>query len=116
VVGQQGRVLHSPTPVWVSEGDANGGGDQGDVRWSSGRISGQNQSIDGPKDTCDASSHHQVNMLGVAVNADRVEHRRLRAGHRDVGGRGRGRLTVVINDGGVSESGRILRGARVRGR
>jgi hypothetical protein len=52
VVGQHGRVLlHSPTPVWVSEGGVYRGGDRGGVRWSSGRISGQNQSVDGPKDT-----------------------------------------------------------------
>jgi hypothetical protein len=44
VVGQQARVLllHGPTPVWVNEGGANGGGDWGGVQWSSGRISSQN--------------------------------------------------------------------------
>jgi hypothetical protein len=53
VVGQQGRVLlHGPTPVRVSEGGANGGGGRGGVRWSSGRTSGQNQLVNGPKDAC----------------------------------------------------------------
>jgi hypothetical protein len=57
VVGQQGRVLlHGPTPVWVSEGGANGGGDQGGVQWSSGRISGQDQPFDRPKNTGGATS------------------------------------------------------------
>ena len=57
VVGQQGRVLlHGPTPVWVSEGGANGGGDQGGVQWSSGRISGQDQPFDRPKNTGGAAS------------------------------------------------------------
>jgi hypothetical protein len=48
VVGQQGRVLllHGPTPVRVSEGSADGGGDWGGVRWSSGHISGQDQPVD----------------------------------------------------------------------
>jgi hypothetical protein len=99
VVGQQGRVLllYVPTPVQVSEGGANRGGDRGGVRWSSGRISGQDQAVDGPKNTGGATSHHWVNVSGVAVNGDRVVRRRLR-GHR------RGRPAVIINDGGVGES------------
>jgi hypothetical protein len=78
VAGQQDRVLllHGPTPVWVSEGGANGGGDWGGVRWSSRRISSQNQSVDGPKNAGSTASHHGVSVLGVAVNGDRVVHRR----------------------------------------
>jgi hypothetical protein len=110
VVGQQGCVLlHGPTLVLVDEGGANGGGDRGGVRWSSGRISGQDQPVDRPKDTGGAASHHRVNVPGVAVNGDRVVHRRLRR-------RRCGRPVAMINDGGVGESGRARRGARVRGR
>jgi hypothetical protein len=94
-------LLHGPTLVWVSEGGANEGGDRGGVWWSSGRISGQNQPVNWPNDTCSASSHHRVDVLGVVVNGDRVVHRRLRASRRD---------------GGVGESDRARRGAQVRGR
>jgi hypothetical protein len=101
VVGQQGCVLlHSPTPLWISEGSVYGGGDRGGVRWSSGRISGQNPLVDGPKDC--------VDVPGVAFNGDRVVHRRLRAVHQWP-------TRGVINDGRVGESGRARRGARVRG-
>jgi hypothetical protein len=62
-----------------------------------------------------ASSHNRVDVLEVALNGDRVVHRRLRAGHRDVGGRGRGRLAAVIDDGGVGEAGHARRRAWVRG-
>jgi hypothetical protein len=104
VVGQQGHVLlHGPTPVRVDEGGANGGGDQGGVRWSSGRISGQDQPVDWPKNTGGTTSHHRLNVSGVAVNGDRVVHRRLR-------GRRRGQATTMINDGGVGESGLARRG------
>jgi hypothetical protein len=84
VVGQQDRVLllHSPTPMWIGEGGANGGGDRRGARWSSGRISDHNQLIAGPKDTSGALSHHQVDVPRVAVNGDRVVHRWLRAGRR----------------------------------
>jgi hypothetical protein len=89
--------------VRVVEGDANGGGDQGGVRWRSGRISGQNQPIDGPKDTAGATSHHRVDVPGVAVNSDQVVHRRLR-------GRRRGRLAVMIDDDGVDKLDRTCQG------
>jgi hypothetical protein len=61
-----------------------GRGDQGGVRWSSGHISGQNQPVDGPKDTSGASSHHRVDVPRIAVNGNRVVHRPLRAGRLDV--------------------------------
>jgi hypothetical protein len=108
VVGQQGRVLlHGTTPVRDDEGGANGGGGRGGVRWSCGRISGQDHPVDRPKDTGGAASHHRVDVPGVAVNGDQVVHRRLR-GHR------RGRLAAMINNGGVGESGRARRGPWVR--
>jgi hypothetical protein len=109
VVGQQGRILlHGPTPVGVGEGGANGGGDRGGVRWSSGRVGGQDQPVD-RTDTGDMTSHHGGCVSGVAVNDDGVVHRRLK-GHR------RGRLAARVDDGGVSESGHVRRGARVCGR
>jgi hypothetical protein len=89
--------------VWVSEGGANEGGDREGVRRSGGRVSGQNQPVDEPKDTDGASSHHRVDV--PVVNGDRMVHRRLRVGRRDIRGRWRGRLTAVINDGGVGKSG-----------
>jgi hypothetical protein len=65
-----GVLLHGPTLVWVSEGGANGGEDRGGVWWSTGRISDQNQPVNWPNDTCDALSHHRVDVLGVVVNGD----------------------------------------------
>jgi hypothetical protein len=46
-----------------------------------------------------------VDVPGVVVNGDRVEHRWLRAGSRDVGSRGHGLLASVIDDGGVGRAG-----------
>jgi hypothetical protein len=108
VVGQQGRVLllHGPTSVRVGEGSANGGGDRGGVRWSSGHVSGQDQPVYWPKNIGGAASHHGVNVSGVAVNGDRVVHRRL-GGHRH------GWPAAMINDDGVGESGHARRGAGV---
>jgi hypothetical protein len=41
VVGQQSRILlHGPTLVRVGKDGADGGGDQGGVRWSGGRVGG----------------------------------------------------------------------------
>jgi hypothetical protein len=40
-----------------------------------------------------------VDVPEVVVNGDRVVHRRLRARRRDNGGRGRGRLAAMIDDG-----------------
>jgi hypothetical protein len=106
VVGQQGRVLllHGLTLVRVSEGGANGGRDWGGVRWSSGRVSDQDQPIDGPKKTGGVMSHHGVNVSRFALNGDRVVHRRL-------GGRRHGWPAVMINNDGVGEFGHAHRGA-----
>jgi hypothetical protein len=81
VVGQQGRVLflHSTTLVWVGEGGANEGGDQGGVQRSGNRISGQNQLVDRAENAGGTPSHHRVDVPGVAVNGDRVSHPVLRA-------------------------------------
>jgi hypothetical protein len=100
VVGQQGRlILHSPTQVWVSQGGAYRG-DRGGIRWSSSRIGDYNKPVDGQKDTSGLSRHHRVDVPGVAVNGDRLVHRRLRARCRGYWGRWRGRLAAVIDDGG----------------
>jgi hypothetical protein len=118
VVGQKGRVLllHDPTPVGVSKGGANGGGDQGGVRWSSGRVSGQDQPVDWLKDVGGATSHHRMNVPRITVNDNRVVHRRFRArlqdsgnqgacrGARVRGRRGRGAPATVIYEGGVNEA------------
>jgi hypothetical protein len=100
VIGHQDRVLllHSTTPMWVSEGGSDGGGDQGGVRRSGGRISDQNQPLDGAKNAGSAPSHHRLDMPGVAVD-----------------GRGCGRLATVIDDDGVNKASRARRWARVRG-
>jgi hypothetical protein len=107
VVGQEGRVLlrHSTTPMWVSEGSANGGGHRGCVGWSGGCISSEDQPVDGAKSASGAPSHHQVNVPGVTVDGDRVVHRWLGADRRNI----RGRLAAVIDDGGVDEAGRAWR-------
>jgi hypothetical protein len=55
-------------------------------------------------------------MPGVTVNGDRVVHRRLGVGRQDVGGRGHGRLAVVMDVGGVSKASRARRQPRVSGR
>jgi hypothetical protein len=115
VVGQEGRILllHSTTPMWVGEGSANGGGHRECVRRSAGRIRCQDQPVDGAKNTSGAPSHHRVDVPGVAVDGDRVVHRRLGAGRRNVGSGGYGWLAAVIDDGGVSKAGRARRRARV---
>jgi hypothetical protein len=106
VVGQEGRVLllHSTTPMWVGEGSANGGGHRGSVGCSAGRISCQDQPVDGAKNTSGAPSHHRVDMSGVAVDGDRVVYGRLGADRRNVESGGCGRLAAVIDDGGVGEA------------
>jgi hypothetical protein len=73
VVGQEGHVLllHSASPVWVSESGTNGGGDRGGVRWSGGRISCQDQPVDRLKDAGGAPGHHRVDVPGVTVDATR---------------------------------------------
>jgi hypothetical protein len=115
VVGQEGRVLllHSASPVWVGESGANGGGDRGGIRWSGSRISYQDQPVDRSKNASGTPSHHRVDVPGVTVDGDRVVHRWLGAVCRDVGGRRRGRLAVVINNGRVGEAHRARRRTRV---
>jgi hypothetical protein len=115
VVGQEGRVLllHSTTPMWVSEGSANGGGHRGCVGWSGGCISNEDQPVDGAKYASGAQSHHRVNMPGVAVDGDRVVHRWLGADCRDIRGSRQGRLAAVIDDNGVGEAGRAWRQVQV---
>jgi hypothetical protein len=55
------------------------------------------------KDACGATSHHRMDVPGLAVNGDRVVHRRLRVRRRDGGSHRRGRLAAMIDDRGVSE-------------
>jgi hypothetical protein len=97
--------------MWVGEGSANGGGHRGSVGWSAGRISCQDQSVDGAKNASGAPSQHRVDMSGVAVDGDRVVYGRLGADRRSVESGGCGRLTAVIDDGGVDEAGRAHRRA-----
>jgi hypothetical protein len=115
VVGQEGRVLllHSASPVWVSESGANEG-DQGGVWWSGSRISCQDQPVDRTKNASGAPGDHRVDVPGVAVDGDRVVHRWLEAVYRDVGGHGRGRLAAVRDDDEVGEAYWAHRRARVR--
>jgi hypothetical protein len=116
VVGQQGRVLlHGPTPMRVSEGGANGGGDGGDVRGSGGRVTGQDQPVDWSKDACGATSHHRMDVPGIAVNGNWVVHGWLRARRLDGGSPVRGRLAAMIGNREVDETDRARRGTRVRG-
>jgi hypothetical protein len=76
VVGQQGHVLflHRATLVGAHEGSANKGGDLGGVWRSVSRISCQNQPVNEAKNADCAPSHHQVDVLEVAVDADQVVH------------------------------------------
>jgi hypothetical protein len=113
VVGQEGCVLilHSTTPMWVSEGSANGGGHRGSVGWSAGHIGCQDQPVDGAKNASGASSHHRMDVFEVAVDGDRVVYGRLGANRRNVESGGCGRLAAVIDDSRVSEAGRVRRQA-----
>jgi hypothetical protein len=52
----------------------NEGGGRGGVWWSGDRISGQNQPVNGAKNTGSAPSHHQVDVPEVAVDGDQVIH------------------------------------------
>jgi hypothetical protein len=145
VVGQQGRVLHSATPVGVGEGGANGGGDRGRVRRS---VSRQDQLVDGVENASCAVSHHRLDMPGVAVDGNRVVHGRRcgpvgcqepregpsRGGGRRGqgrrseprsssvsvgGGRGSGLLVVVVDKSEVGEAccaRQLGRACRKRGR
>jgi hypothetical protein len=96
-------------------GGANRGGDQGGVWRSGGRISGQNKTVDRAENAGHAPSQHQVDVPGVVVDGDRVVHRRLKTGRRDVRGRGRGRLVAVIDDGGFGKASRVRRRAQISG-
>jgi hypothetical protein len=102
--------------MWVGEGSANGKGHRGSVEWSVGRISYQDQPVDGAKNASGAPSHHRVDVSGVAVDGDWVVYGRLGADRRNVESGRFGRLTAVIDDGGVGEAGRARRRARVGGR
>jgi hypothetical protein len=99
--------------MWVGEGSANGGGHRGSVGWSAGRISCQDQPVDGAKNASDASSHHRVDVPGVVVDGDRVVYGRLGADRRNVESGGYGRLAAVIDNDGVGEAARARRRARV---
>jgi hypothetical protein len=102
--------------MWVGEGIANGGGHRGSVGSSAGRISCQDQPVDGAKNASGAPSHHRVYVSVIAVDGNRVVYGRLRADRRNVESGGCGRLAAVIDDGGVGEAGRARRRARVGGR
>jgi hypothetical protein len=82
VVGQQGRVLHSPKLVGVGKGGANRG-EWGGVRRGDSRVSRQDQSVDGAENAGCAASHHRVHVVGVVVDGDQVVHGRLVAGRRE---------------------------------
>jgi hypothetical protein len=99
--------------MWVGEGSANGGGHRGSVGWGAGRGSCQDQPVDGAENASGAPSHHRVDVPGVAVDGDRVVYGRLGAHRRDVESVGYGRLATVIDGGGVGESCRARRRARV---
>ena len=92
--------------MWVGEGSANGGGYRGSVGWSAGRSGCQDEPVDGAENASSAPSHHRVDVPGVAVDGDRVVYGRLGVSRRNVGSGWWGRLTAVIDDGGVGESGR----------
>ena len=101
VVSQQGRVLlHSTMPVGISEGNADGGGNQGGT-WRSVRR--QYQMVDGVENADGTMSHHWVDVVGVAVDGDRVVHRGLGAGtsRRVSGNRGSGPPATMVDEGGV---------------
>jgi hypothetical protein len=115
VVGHEGRVLllHSVSLVWVGESGMNRGGDRGGIRWSGSHIICQDQLVDSSKNASGVPGHHRVDVPGVTVDGDRVVHWWLGVVCRDVGGRRRGRLTAVIDDGGVGEAHRARRWAQV---
>jgi hypothetical protein len=103
--------------MWVGEGSANGGGHRGSVGGGgAGRSSCQDQPVDRAENTSSAPSHHRVDVPRVAVDGDRVVDGRLGVNRRNVGSGWWGRLAAVIDDGGVGESGRARRRARVGGR
>jgi hypothetical protein len=79
------------------------------------RVSRQDRPVDGAKNAGYAVSHHQVDVLGVAVDGDRVVHRRLGACRRVVGSQGRGPLATVVNEGEVDEASHACRRGRGNG-
>jgi hypothetical protein len=115
VVGQEGRVLllHSSSLVGVGESGVNRGGDRRGIWWGRSRISSQDQPVDRSKNAGGAPGHHRVDVPEITVDGDWVVHRWLGAVGRDVGGRGRGQLATVIDDGGVGEAHRARQWARV---
>jgi hypothetical protein len=104
VVGQQGRILHSATPVGVGEGGTNGGGNRGGIWRSGSHVGRQDQPVDGVENAGCAASHHRVDVPGVVVDGDCVVHGRLGAGRWVVKSRGRGHLAAVVDEGGVGEA------------
>jgi hypothetical protein len=106
VVGQQGRVLllHSVTPVEVSEGSTNGGEDRGGVRRSGSRVSRQDQTVGEAENASCAASQYRVDVPGVTVDGDWMVHERLGADRQGIGRRGSGPLAEVVDEGGVNEA------------
>jgi hypothetical protein len=56
-----------------------------------------------------------VDVPGVAVDGDRVVHRRLGAGRQGIGNRGRGLLATMVDNNGVGEASHTCWRGRVNG-
>jgi hypothetical protein len=93
----------------------NKGWNQGGIQRNGSRVGRQDQPVDGAKNVGCAASHHRVDVLGVAVDGDRVVHGRLGAGWRVVRSQGRGQLAAVVDDDGVDEASRARRRCRFGG-
>jgi hypothetical protein len=76
--------------VGVGDDSANGGRDRGGIQRSGSRVGRQDQSDNEAENPGCTVSHQWVDVLGVAVDGDRVVHERLGAGRRVVMDRGRG--------------------------
>jgi hypothetical protein len=100
--------------VEVSKGGANGG-DQGGAQRVGSRVSRQDQLVNAAENVGCAASHHRVDVPGVAVDGDRVVHKRLDTGQRGVGSRGRGSLAAVVDEAGVGKTSCARRRGRVNG-
>jgi hypothetical protein len=96
------------TLVGFGEGGANGG-DRGGARRGGNRVSRQDQPVNGAESVGCAASHHRVDVSRVAVDSDRVVYRRLGAGRRGIGSRGRGPIVAMVDEGGVGEASRARR-------
>jgi hypothetical protein len=110
VVGQQGHVLlQSATSVGVGKGRTKRG-DWGGVRRS---VSCQNQQVDGAENASCVASHHQVDVLGVAMDGERVVHGEAwcgLAGRREPRS---GPPAAAVDEVRVSEAGRARRWGHV---